>query len=82
LSEAVARSPIGELVDIDDVGLTTAFLGRRSPAGSPARRSTSTAASTSWRDRQWSIEHWSLPGSIVALAIFRLGVSMLGGEVI
>jgi enoyl-[acyl-carrier protein] reductase I len=26
LSEAVERSPIGELVDIDDVGLTTAYL--------------------------------------------------------
>ena len=26
LTEAVERSPIGELVDIDDVGLTTAFL--------------------------------------------------------
>jgi len=26
LNEAVRRSPIGELVDIDDVGLTTAFL--------------------------------------------------------
>jgi enoyl-[acyl-carrier protein] reductase I len=26
LSEAIERSPIGELVDIDDVGLTAAFL--------------------------------------------------------
>ena len=26
LNEAIERSPIGELVDIDDVGLTTAFL--------------------------------------------------------
>jgi enoyl-[acyl-carrier protein] reductase I len=26
LNEAIERSPIGELVDIEDVGLTTAFL--------------------------------------------------------
>ena len=48
LSEALDRAPIGELVDIDDVGLTAAFLTRPSRAGSQGRRRTSMGASASW----------------------------------
>ena len=51
LTEAAQRAPIGELVDIMDVGFTCA-LPRDAvrAADCRARRSTSTAASTSWHD--------------------------------
>jgi enoyl-[acyl-carrier protein] reductase I len=44
LNEAAQRTPAGELVDTDDVGMAAASLRLPTPRGSPAARSTSMRA--------------------------------------
>ena len=51
LNEAARKAPLGELVDIMDVGFACAYLATPSPVGSPAGRSTSTGAPISLPDR-------------------------------
>jgi len=57
LNEAAERAPLGELVDIMDVGFTCSFLATPLARPCRARRCMSTVASTSWPEEnlQWLI---------------------------
>ena len=75
LNEAASKAPLGELVDIMDVGWTCAYLATPLRAGSRAAQSMSTAAPTSSPDYR-RLEHFQRE-NMTSIAVINAGSSSI-----